>query len=96
MPAYVIGDVEILDPDRYDEYKAGTPGSIAPFGGRFVARGGRVSVLEGDWDPNRIVIIEFPDPEAARAWYESEDYQRIAEIRRSASKGSLILVEGVD
>ena len=96
MPAYVIGDVEVLDPETYAEYRAGTPGSLAPYGGRFVARGGAVSALEGDWDPKRIVIIEFPDPESARAWYESEDYQRIAKIRRTASKGSLILVEGVD
>jgi uncharacterized protein (DUF1330 family) len=97
MPrAYVIADVEVTDPETYERYKAGTPGSIAEFGGRFVVRGGNPEELEGGWDTERIVVLEFPSLERARAWYASEGYQTLKEIRQSASRGRFVLVEGTD
>jgi uncharacterized protein (DUF1330 family) len=67
MPAYVIADVDVSDPAKYEGYKALTPGAIAAAGGKFIARGGEVAVLEGDWKPARVVVLEFADLDAARA-----------------------------
>jgi uncharacterized protein (DUF1330 family) len=93
-PCYIIGDVTVTDPERYSDYAAHTEASLEPFGGRFIVRGGPHEVVEGAWEPARLVVIEFPDADAARAWYASEAYQAIAPIRREASTGSLVLVEG--
>ena len=94
MAAYVIADVEITDPEKYKEYTAQTPDSIASHGGRFVVRGGSCQVLEGEWDPGRVVVIEFPDLDAALGWFHSDDYQELAQIRRSASTARILVVEG--
>lgn len=94
MNAYVIANIDVRDPTRYADYVKLTPGTIAPFGGRFIARGGRSERLEGDVSVNRIVVIEFPSYEQAKAWYDSEGYRVAMAIRQSASTGSLILVEG--
>lgn len=96
MNAYVIANIDIRDPVRYKDYVKLTPDTIAPFGGRFIARGGRAETLEGDTATNRIVIIEFPNYDKARAWYDSAGYRVARAIRQSASTGSLILVEGVE
>ncbi len=95
MKVYVIGDVTITDPRLYEEYKKLTPGSIEPFGGKFIVRGGRTETLEGEWNPGRFVMIEFPSLEKAKAWWDSEPYQKAKLIRRAASKGKILLVEGV-
>jgi uncharacterized protein (DUF1330 family) len=95
MPAYIIGEVEITDPETYKRYTARTPDVIARYGGRFVVRGGNGEALEVA-APKRIVVIEFPDRAAAKRFYEAPDYQEILKIRLSASKGRLILVDGVD
>jgi uncharacterized protein (DUF1330 family) len=94
MPAYVIGDVSVTDPDRYRDYTAHTESTLEPFGGRFIVRGGEHESLEGDWAPARLVVIEFPDRDAARGWYASDAYREILPIRQEASTGSLVLVEG--
>ena len=94
MPAYVIADITITDPAGYEEYKRLTPGSIASFGGRFIARGGQVDVLEGDWAPERLVILEFPSLEQAQAWYDSPGYQEAKAIRQRTARGRLIVVDG--
>lgn len=94
MPAYVIGDITVTDPDRYADYAAHTESTLAPFGGRFVVRGGPHEVAEGDWRPGRLVVIEFPDMDAARSWYASDAYAAILPVRQEASTGSLVLVEG--
>jgi uncharacterized protein (DUF1330 family) len=96
MKAYVIANIDVQDPTRYADYIKLTPGSIAPFGGRFIARGGRSQRLEGDTPVNRLVVLEFPSYEQARAWYDSDGYRVAMAIRQSASKGSLMLVEGTD
>ena len=95
MSAYVIANVEIRDPARYAEYVKLTPATVAPFGGRFIARGGKSECLEGDTPANRVVILEFDTYEQAKAWYDSEDYRAARAVRQSASVGSLILVDGV-
>ena len=95
MPAYVIADVDVVDPERYGDYTAGTPESVARHGGRFVVRGGATRVLEGDWNPGRIVVLEFPTVDAALGWFNSDDYQELAAIRREASTARLIVAEGV-
>jgi uncharacterized protein (DUF1330 family) len=94
MTAYVIANIDVQDPTRYADYIKLTPGTIAPFGGRFIARGGRSERLEGDTPANRIVVLEFPSYEQAKAWYASDGYRVAMAIRQSASKGSLMLVEG--
>ena len=95
MSAYVIANVDIRDPAIYAEYIKLTPVTIAAFGGRFMARGGKSERLEGEMPANRIVILEFDTYEQAKAWYDSEGYRAARAVRQSASAGSLILVDGV-
>lgn len=94
MSAYVIANVDVRDPSRYAEYIKLSPGTVAAFGGRFIARGGRSETLEGDAPAKRLVILEFESYEKAKAWYDSEDYRVARAIRQSASTGSFLLVEG--
>lgn len=94
MKAYAIADVEVKDSERYAEYRAGVLATIEKYGGRFVVRGGALEVLEGSWQPHRIVVIEFPDMAALKAWYASSEYAPLIRLRQAASKGSLIAVEG--
>jgi uncharacterized protein (DUF1330 family) len=95
MPAYVIVETDITDPERYERYKAASPGAVASGGGRFVARGGELAVLEGDWHPSRLVILEFPDLEAAKRWYASPEYTEAKSLRAGAANLRMIAVEGV-
>jgi uncharacterized protein (DUF1330 family) len=95
MPAYVVVNIRIHDPDLYAEYARGAPGSVAAFGGRYLARGGAVEVREGDWSPERLVILEFSDVDAARTWYDSPEYSELRTIRERASDGELVITEGV-
>jgi len=95
MPAYVIADVrDAWDADALDEYRRRNTDAVANHGGRFVVRGGEHVVLEGDWDTRRIVVIEFPDVAAAHAWWGSEEYEAIKELRRGASTTNIVLVDG--
>lgn len=95
MPAFVVVEVDIKDPERYEEYKRLTPGSLVPFGGRFVVRGGNAETLEGTWAPPRLVILEFPSVERAREWWCSDIYRPAKALRQSSSHTEMILVEGV-
>jgi uncharacterized protein (DUF1330 family) len=96
MPAYVIAAVnDAWDQEKLVEYREGNTAVVAEHGGRFVARGGPHELLEGEWDPKRLVIIEFPDMDAARAWYRSESYAPLRELRRSASDTDIVIVDGV-
>jgi len=95
MKAFVIATIDVQDPVRYADYVKLTPGTIEPFGGKFIARGGRLDKLEGSLLANRVVVLEFPSFEQAKAWYDSEGYRVARTIRQSASTGSLVLVEGV-
>jgi uncharacterized protein (DUF1330 family) len=95
MAAYVIVDVEVMDPVEYRNYTKQVPATLAAYGGRFIVRGGRVERLEGDWDPGRIVVIEFDSLERAKAWWSSEEYAEPKKMRQSASTAGMIVVEGV-
>jgi uncharacterized protein (DUF1330 family) len=94
MPAYVIAETDVHDQEQYDRYKAAAPETIAAYGGRYVARGGELDVFEGDWDPTRLVILEFDDLEAARRWYRSAEYRAIASLREGAATMRMVAVEG--
>ena len=91
----MIADVDITDPERYSDYTGPVPESIGRHGGRFLVRGGDTTVLEGDWQPRRLVVLEFPDVDAALTWYHSDSYQELAKIRWSASTANFIVVTGV-
>jgi uncharacterized protein (DUF1330 family) len=95
MAAYVIADITVQDPGRYDEYRRQVLATIEKYGGRFLVRGGAHQSLEGDWNPGRIVLLEFPDMAALKRWYESEEYGPLITLRQSAAAGSLIAVEGI-
>jgi uncharacterized protein (DUF1330 family) len=95
VAAYVIASVDVTDPDLYAEYRAQVPATIERYGGRFLVRGGDKEILEGSWDPPRLVVLEFPDADTARRWHSSEEYRPLIELRRRASNGDLVLVEGV-
>jgi uncharacterized protein (DUF1330 family) len=94
MPAFLIADTEIHDPTVYDEYKRRVLPTIQKFGGRFLVRGGQHEVLEGSWQPHRLVVIEFPDMVQLRAWYSSPEYAPLLVLRQPAARDHLVAVEG--
>ena len=95
MPAYVIAAVmETSGAAELDEYRRRNTDAVANHGGHFVIRGGEHEVLEGEWDPVRFVVIEFPDKDAARAWWTSDEYEAIKPLRRGNSATDIVLVDG--
>lgn len=94
MPAYIIVDAEVTDPIKYEGYKRLTPAAIAKHGGRFLVRGGAHERLEGDWTPNRVVVLEFPSMEAAKRFYASPEYAEARAARAGAANFQAIVVEG--
>ena len=96
MPAYVIVEIEVTDPEQYERYKAAGAAAVAASGGRYLVRGGELAVLEGDWRPSRLVVLEFEDLAAARSWYASARYQEAKEIRQGAARLRMVAVQGVD
>lgn len=95
MPAYVIVEVQVHDPVGYEEYKKLAPPSIAQYGGKYIARGGKVKTFEGDWSPARIVILEFENIERARAWIDSPEYAPARKLRHQYATSRMIVVEGL-
>jgi uncharacterized protein (DUF1330 family) len=96
MAAYVIASVtEAWDGDALDEYRRRNTAAVEAAGGRFLVRGGAVEVLEGAWDPLRVVVMEFDDVQAARGWYASPAYREAMPLRQGASRTDIILVDGV-
>jgi len=95
MAAYLLVDCEVTDPARYETYKKLAPAAIAKYGGRYLARGGATTLLEGDWRPNRIVVLEFPDADTARRFYDSPEYRAARAERAGAANMKMLLVEGV-
>ena len=94
MSAYVIAEIEVVDPAAYEEYRKQVPAVVGKYGGKFLVRGGQVEPREGGWTPKRIVVLEFPSMAQARTWYDSPEYAPLIKLRQKASKGKLILVEG--
>ena len=95
MPAYQIGNVTVHDAEGFGEYSTQASEMVQRYGGRYLARGGAVEVLEGGWTPNRLVLIEWESVEHAKRWYESDEYKAIADIRRRCADTDLVLVEGL-
>lgn len=94
MPAYFVAEVEVTNPAPYETYRARVPATLAQYGGRFIARGGKTELIEGGPEPKRVVIIEFADAAAARRWYNSPEYQEVLPIRLANSRGRAFIVEG--
>jgi uncharacterized protein (DUF1330 family) len=94
MKAYVVAAETINDSAMFDLYRKEVPATIVPFGGQFVARGGNLTVLEGEWPHPRLVIIEFPSRTAAEDWYQSAEYRKIISLRLKSSVGNLVIVDG--
>ena len=94
MAAYVIAEIEVTDPAAYEEYRKQVGAVNAKYGGKFLARGGRIESMEGGWQPKRMVIVEFPSMERALEWYRSPEYKPLIELRKKASKGKLVIIEG--
>lgn len=94
MPAYVIADVEVTDPVRFEEYRRGVSAAIAAHGGTYVARGGAVEALEGD-APTRLTIIRFDSVAQAKAWYNSPEYRPLKDLRKKTTNSKLLIVEGL-
>ncbi len=95
MPAYIVVETDIHDAEQYELYKQASPAAVEAGGGRFIARGGDVAILEGDWQPKRLVLLEFPDLDAAKRFYESPEYQDARRLREGAARLNMVAVEGL-
>ena len=95
MSAYVIVEIDIVDPTGYGEYKELASATVEKYGGKYVIRGGRTEVLEGDWKPKRIVVLQFESAQRAKDWLNSEQYREPRKMRHCTARTNMILVEGV-
>src|SRR5688572_2673601 len=96
MKGYVIVDVTVNDPVEYEAYKKLTPAAIEAYDGRFLVRGGAAEVMEGDWQPGRIVVLEFPSVDRAKEWWSSDLYSKAKEIRQRAAATKMIIIGGAE
>ncbi|MFD2055578.1 DUF1330 domain-containing protein [Mesorhizobium calcicola] len=95
MAAYLIADVDITDAAVFEEYRRDVPATEERYGGRYLARGGATKVLEGDWEPHRLVIVEFPDMASLTAWYDSPEYQRLKPVRERSARTRIFALDGM-
>lgn len=95
MAAYVIAQIEITDPQTFEDYRRQVPSTLSSYGGRFIVRGGASETLEGTWQPKRIVVLEFPDRAKAQAWWSSQEYAGPKTLRQRSARSELIVVDGV-
>ncbi|MBS1949493.1 MAG: hypothetical protein OJF59_002793 [Cytophagales bacterium] len=96
MPAYIVVQVEVKDSVRYEAYKNLTTPTLAKYHGRFIVRGAKTEMLEGEWDPKRLVILEFPTQELAKSWWSSDEYAPAKLLRQQTANTKMILVEGYE
>jgi uncharacterized protein (DUF1330 family) len=94
MAGYIIAEVQVTDPERYEEYRRQVEGTIAAYGGKYLVRGGQAEALEGDAPRGRLVVLEFASFDQARAWYDSQEYAGPKALRQQTSTGRVILVDG--
>jgi uncharacterized protein (DUF1330 family) len=94
MPAYVIGQIAIKDPDKWSAYRAQVPGTLAPWDGQVLFRGRTTRVLSGDYRFTDMVVLQFPDQDAARGWHDSPAYQALIPLREQAAEVVLVSYEG--
>ena len=95
MAVYVITEIDITDPAGYEEYRKLGPPTVAAYGGKFVARGGKVETLEGNWLPKRVVVLEFESMERAKQWWSSQEYSAAKQVRHKTAITNMIIVEGL-
>ena len=95
MSGYIIVEIEVQDPVGYEEYKKLAGPTVEAHGGKYIVRGGKTEVLEGDWQPKRIVILEFPSTDQAKEWLNCEEYREPRKMRHRTAKTNMILVEGL-
>lgn len=95
MPAYLIARIEVTDWQRYRRYVESTPEVVTRYGGKFIVRGGKSVVLEGEPEPRRLVVIEFPTFERAKEFYESREYTEVKQFRAGAAVGQFVIIDGV-
>jgi len=93
MPAYIVVDIDVNNPVRYEEYKQIAPPSIAQYGGRYLARGGHTEVLEGEWVPHRLVIVEFPTLQRAKEWHDCQEYRKARDLRHATAKSNMVVID---
>jgi uncharacterized protein (DUF1330 family) len=96
MTAYVIAQVDVTDPEKFEQYRALVPATLKKYGGEYIVRGGEMAVLEGDMPFPRVVVIRFDDMAAAKRWYESEEYAGPIAMRKASTKSLLVAVDGYD
>lgn len=95
MAAYVIVEIEVIDPVGYETYRKLAGASLAAYGGRFLVRGGVTETLEGDWQPKRLVVLEFESGDQVRRWYNSPEYQEAKAIRERTANTTMVVAEGL-
>jgi uncharacterized protein (DUF1330 family) len=95
MAAYVIVDIEVTDSAAFERYRNAVAANIAAFGGRYLARGGATEVLEGNWTPKRVVILEFPTMAQLKEWYNSPEYAPLLDLRKASASSNLVVTEGI-
>ena len=96
MAAYVIVEIEVVDPVGYEEYKKQAAATVHKYDGKYIVRGGKTEVLEGNWKPKRIVILEFPTMERAKEWLNCEEYRESRKKRHVTAKTNMLVIEGLD
>jgi uncharacterized protein (DUF1330 family) len=94
MSAYVIVEIEVTDLAGYEEYRRLAESTIPLYGGRYIVRGGQTETLEGDWQPKRIVILEFESVARAKEWWDSPEYSEAKVLRQKYANSRMIVVEG--
>ncbi len=94
MPVYVAIEITIHDPETFERYKALSPAALGAYGGKYLVRGATTTTLEGDWDPQRFVLLEFPDAASAKGWWGGPEYAEAKAIRQSAGATRMLLIEG--
>ncbi len=95
MPAYLITEIEVTDPKGYEEYRSRVGQSLEAYGAKFLVRGGDIEVLEGEWQPKRIVMCVFDSIDKAREWYQSDAYRELKKIRENTARMKMVAVEGI-
>jgi uncharacterized protein (DUF1330 family) len=95
MPAYIIVEIDVHDPVGYEKYKNLAGPTVEKYGGKYIVRGGETEVLEGDWQPKRIVVLEFKSAQRAREWLNCEEYREPRKMRHRTARTNMILVEGL-
>jgi uncharacterized protein (DUF1330 family) len=95
MTAYVIVDINVTDPVRYEDYKSLAAPTVELYGGKYIARGGKTETLEGDWAPTRLVILQFDNAEQAKSWLNSTEYSEARALRHQTATSNMVLIEGV-